>query len=143
MWTAAGIKANPDDIKNPNQLNDYILRNYEPKEENELQKYVLFVKQILRAKRGLPELFCLFDLLNADVPTLAEQCFDLLESLEIGLKDASEPIRVLVAKIIGILWAARDEAAFNDEVDYLMIVPQTTILHFVTRYFRSPVFCNH
>lgn len=116
LWTAAGIKSNPDDIKNSNQLNAYICRNYEAKEVNELQKYLLFVKQILRAKRGLPELLCLFDLLNADVPTLSEQCFDNLESFGLGLKDASEPTRVLVAKIIGILWAAGDEASFKEEV---------------------------
>lgn len=116
LWGAAGIKSNPDNTKHFNQLNRYIRKNYETNNDNEIQKYLEFVKQILRAKRGLIELSCLFDLLNAELEILTQQCSDLLDSFSVALKDVSEPTRVLVAKILGTLWAASDENVFNEQV---------------------------
>lgn len=116
LWGAAGIKSNPDNAKHLNQLNRYIRQNYATNDDNEMQKYVEFVKQILRAKRGLIELSCLFDLLNAELEILTQQCSDLLDSFGVALKDVSEPTRVLVAKILGILWAACAENVFKEQV---------------------------
>lgn len=87
------------------KLNAYIRHNYAPIDDNEIQKYLRLVKQILFAKRGNVELTCLNDLLNAELESLTKQCFDLLESFSLALKDVSEGTRVLVAEIVGILWA--------------------------------------
>lgn len=116
LWCAAGIRSSPDDPKHARQLNEYIRKNYELKEENDLQKYLIFIKQILRAKRGLIELSCLFDLLNSEVDILTHQCFDLLDSFGLALKDVSESTRVLVAKVVGVLWATSDDGLFNEQV---------------------------
>lgn len=116
LWGAAGIKSNPDNTKHLSQLNRYIRKNYNTNDDNEIQQYLEFVKQILRAKRGLIELSCLFDLLNAELEILTQQCSDLLDSFSVALKDVSEPTRVLVAKILGTLWAASDENVFNEQV---------------------------
>lgn len=64
-----------------------------------------FVKKILWAKRGVSELTCLHDLLNAEVEILSTQCFDLLEKFTSALRDVSEITRTLVAEIVGVLWA--------------------------------------
>lgn len=63
------------------------------------------VKQILIAKRGNVELICIYDLLNAELQSLNQQCSDLMESFALALKDVSEYTRVLVAQSIGILWS--------------------------------------
>lgn len=86
-------------------MNTYIQDNYEANEENFIQKYLILVKQILVAKRGNIELICIYDLLNAELQTLTQQCNDLLESFALSLKDVSEYTRILVSKSVGILWA--------------------------------------
>lgn len=116
LWTAAGVRSNPDEAKHKEKLNAYIRQNYQPNEENALQKYLEFIKHILRAKRGLIELSCLYDLLNADMQILTEQCFDLIVPLNAALKDVSEATRMVVAKNVGILWAANDISVFNEQI---------------------------
>lgn len=105
MWYSAGVKSSPNNSKVEPKLNGYIQSNYEANEDNFIQKYLILVKQILIAKRGNIELNCIYDLLNAELQPLTQQCYDLLESFSIALKDVSEYTRVLVAKTIGILWA--------------------------------------
>lgn len=63
------------------------------------------MKQILVSKRGNVELICIYDLLNVELQTLNQQCFDLRDSFALALKDVSEYTRVLVAQSIGILWS--------------------------------------
>lgn len=117
LWYSAGSKSSPNDLKNVPLLIAFIRRHYEPTESNETQKYLDLVKQILVAKRGLTELTCLYDLLNAELGTLTEQCLDLLENFALALKDVSETTRVLVAQIVGILWAIGNSLEkFNDVV---------------------------
>lgn len=77
----------------------------------------MLVKQILVSKRGNVELICIYDLLNAELQTLNEQCYDLRESFALALKDVSEYTRVLVAQSIGILWSIGTSLEhFNDYV---------------------------
>lgn len=80
------------------------------------------MKQILVAKRGNIELMCIYDLLNAEQQVLTQQCFDLLESLALSLKDVSEYTRILVAQSIGILWAVG-----SSPVEFNNYVSQCTI----------------
>lgn len=83
------------------------------------------VKQILMAKRGNVELICIYDLLNAELQSLNQQCADLMESFALALKDVSEYTRVLVAQSIGILWSigsSFDE--FNRYVSQRFYSPQ-------------------
>lgn len=80
------------------------------------------MKQILIAKRGNIELTCIYDMLNAELPSLTQQCFDLLESFAIALKDVSEYTRNLVAQIVGILWAIGSSVSeFNQYVSVTQI----------------------
>lgn len=117
LWYSAGAKSNPNNSKFVPKLNAYIQCNYKANEDNFLQKYLTLVKQILVAKRGNIELNCIYDLLNAELQPLTQQCFDLLESFAIALKDVSEYTRILVAKIIGILWAiGSSQNEFNQYV---------------------------
>lgn len=116
LWAAAGIRSNPDDGKHTEQLNTYIRQNYQSSPDNALQNYLEFIKRILRAKRGLIELSCVYDLLNAEKSSLTEQCFDLIATLGLALKDVSEATRIVVAKVVGILWSASDESVFNEQV---------------------------
>lgn len=105
LWYSAGVRSNPNNSKFVSKLNTYIQSNYKASEENFLQKYLVLVKQILVAKRGNIELICVYDLLNAELQTLTQQCSDLQESFALALKDVSEYTRILVAQSIGILWA--------------------------------------
>lgn len=117
LWYSAGIRSNPNNSKFVSKLNAYIRNNYESNEDNFIQKYMNLVKQILMAKRGNVELFCIYDLLNAELETLTKQCMDLLESFSLALKDVSEYTRVLVAKSVGILWATG--SSFDDFNKYV------------------------
>lgn len=83
----------------------YITDNYKPEPNNEIERYLHFVKKLLWAKRGHVELTCLHDLLNAEVEILSTQCFDLLEKFTGALRDVSENTRILVSEIVGVLWA--------------------------------------
>lgn len=105
LWYSAGMRTNPKTTKNAFKLNAYICDNYESKDDNFIQKYLLLVKQILIAKRGSTELMCIYDLLNAELEVLTKHCSDLLDSFALALKDVSEYTRVLVAQSVGILWA--------------------------------------
>lgn len=79
----------------------------------------MLVKQILIAKRGNIELICIYDLLNAELQLLRQQCSDLQESFALALKDVSEYTRILVAQSIGILWAIG--SSFNEFNGYVSI----------------------
>lgn len=105
LWFSSGVRSNPNNKKHVSKLNTYIRNNYDAAEDNFIQKYLMLVKQILISKRGNVELICIYDLLNAELKTLNEQCFDLRESFALALKDVSEYTRVLVAQSIGILWS--------------------------------------
>lgn len=81
------------------------------------------------AKRGNIELICVYDLLNAEVQTLTQQCSDLLESFSLALKDVSEYTRILGGKSIGILWAIDSTLEqFNGHVS-------------IFSYFQFKLFC--
>lgn len=117
LWYSAGIRSNPSSSKYVTKLNAYIRNNYESTEDNFIEKYLVLVKQILVAKRGNIELNCIYDLLNVELESLNEQCFDLRQSLALALKDVSEYTRVLVAKSLGILWSIGSSLEqFNDYV---------------------------
>lgn len=117
LWYSAGVQAQPGDLKHVNKLSAHITKHYNASETNELQKYLTFIKKILLAKRGTVELSCLYDLLNAETDVLAQQCFDLLESFDLALKDVSEGTRTVVAQIVGILWARGcSDAEFEEHV---------------------------
>lgn len=105
LWFSAGATDLSDEIREAPKLNAFIRENYVANDDNEIQKYLLLLKQILIAKRGSTELICLYDLLNAELEELSKQCYDLLDSFSIALKDVSERTRVLVSRIVGILWA--------------------------------------
>lgn len=117
LWYSSGIRSNPNNSKFSSKLNVYIQNNYETNEDNFIQKYLDLVKQILVAKRGNIELMCIYDLLNAEQQILIQQCFDLLDSFALSLKDVSEYTRKLVAQSIGILWAiGSSPVEFNNYV---------------------------
>lgn len=119
LWYSAGNRSDPNEPKHAPRLNAYIRSNYDPTDDNEIQKYLRLVKQILLAKRGNVELTCLNDLLNTESESLTKQCFDLLESFSLALKDVSEGTRVLVAEIVGILWAIGTTIVeFNGHVSF-------------------------
>lgn len=86
-------------------MNAYIRNNYSPTDDNAIQRYLSLVKKLLVAKRGNVELMCLNDLLNAELESLTKQCFDMMGSFSSALKDVSEGTRVLVAEIVGVIWA--------------------------------------
>lgn len=114
---SAGMVTDPSELRETGKLNDFIRKNYSSNGDNAIQKYLLFIKDILPAKRGSIELTCLNDLLNAELEELTKQCFDLLEIFIATLKDVTELTRVLVSQIVGILWAIGcDDNEFNSHV---------------------------
>lgn len=131
LWFSAGATDLSDELQEAPKLNAYIRENYGPTDDNGLQRYLLLLKQILPAKRGSTELMCLYDLLNAELETLSAQCRDLLESFALALKDVAERTRVLVSRIVGILWAIGTPISeFNVHVStfglrfFLLLLPQ-------------------
>lgn len=78
---------------------------------------------VLKAKRGIIELTCLYDILNASPRDLAVQCSELVENFSVALKDVSENTRVLVAQVHGILLAnEQTDKDFNDQVNISLIL---------------------
>lgn len=120
LWYSSGIRTNPNNSKHTPKLIAYIQKNYDVNDENFIQKYLSLVKNILLAKRGNIELICIYDLLNAEVQSLSQQCSDSLESFSLALKDVSEYTRILGAQSIGILWAIDSTLdGFNTHVIHL------------------------
>lgn len=118
LWFSAGAKTTPGDPKVTNKLCEFIEKNYHDGDaSNEIRRYLQLIVQVLKAKRGIIELTCLYDVLNASPQVLAGQCSELMENFAVALKDVSETTRVLVAQVQGILLAnEKTEKDFNDAV---------------------------
>ncbi|XP_055390335.1 proteasome-associated protein ECM29 homolog [Condylostylus longicornis] len=101
LWFSAGVKTPGNDENS--KLRDYILKNYEDSEENEINRYLNLVQTSVEAKRGQTNLLCLYDLLKASPGLLTKSQMHLLDPLAISLKDVSETTRINVAQIYGIL----------------------------------------
>ncbi|KAI9580609.1 hypothetical protein GQX74_011279 [Glossina fuscipes] len=128
---SAGAVCDPGDVKYLNKLKRYIISNYEESDNNELYKYVQFVKSSVEAKRCESNLLCLHDLLNAAPELLASSLLYLLEPLNTSLKDVAEIMRIQVAQVVGILRAyGFDDRKFDAYVkECLKALSQRSLEH--------------
>lgn len=86
LWYSAGAQTTPGDPKAANKLAEFIQKNYHNNDSsNEIRKYLQLIVHVLKAKRGIIELTCLYDILNASPRELAAQCSELMENFSIAL----------------------------------------------------------
>lgn len=129
LWYSAGSKAQPGNEKEIYLLSKYVEENYST--TGEIQKYLDFIKLLIKARGGFNELVCLLDLLNVAPDKLAPQALDMKEKLSESLKAVSEDIRILVGQLWGILFAyGEDDKHFDLEIlEIVTKLPQLSLEH--------------
>uniref|UniRef100_A0A182NSY2 TOG domain-containing protein n=1 Tax=Anopheles dirus TaxID=7168 RepID=A0A182NSY2_9DIPT len=114
---AAGVNTHPGDDTALFKLTAYLRRLIADGHRDTVVKYNDLVRRLVIARKGIAELTCLYDLVNGIPDELVEENRDLLLTLEGSLKETSEPTRVLIAKVYGVLLAyVNDDAEFDRQV---------------------------
>lgn len=130
LWFSAGCSGEPG---NDNEM--HVLREYIESLENSgnvehIEKFTRLIRNILVVKKGMTELSCLTSLLIAAPSVITKNNLDLRVILTPSLKEVNEGIRILIAKIYGILLAyGSDEKTFNDEISNLLKNSQKSLEH--------------
>ncbi|XP_058466922.1 proteasome-associated protein ECM29 homolog [Malaya genurostris] len=119
---SAGVNTHPDDDKETLKLTAF-LKKFVVESENEIvvRKYNNLIRKLIIVRKGITELTCLFDLVNSIPEVLAKENKDLLNTLGSSLKEISEPIRALIAKVFGVLLAYNsDEQELEVQIKELL-----------------------
>lgn len=126
LWYSAGSKNEPG--KDNDLLTTYIHQLADAGNIEHISKYTKLTRNFILAKKGFVELSCLADLLNAAPEIITNSNLDLIDILNMSLKEISETNRTLIAKILGVLVAyGTDDAKFNVEMKNLLNLQQKTL----------------
>lgn len=121
LWFSAGCSSEPGNDKDMCMLSDYIKNLNDNGNIEHVEKYLKLIRNVIVSKKGFTELSCLSDILTAapEIVTLYNSEFRGI--LGGSLREVNESIRVLIAKIYGILIAyGCDESTFYDEMKNLL-----------------------
>ena len=149
LWYSAGSKKEPG--KQNDLLSTYIHELSDTGNIEHISKYTKLTRNFILAKKGYVELSCLADLLNAAPEIITNSNLDLIEILNISLKEISETNRTIIAKILGVLVAyGTDDVKFKGEVKNLLNLQQKTlelqhgsILAFSNAIYNRVLFYQH
>uniref|UniRef100_A0A182JBI6 TOG domain-containing protein n=1 Tax=Anopheles atroparvus TaxID=41427 RepID=A0A182JBI6_ANOAO len=120
MLFNAGVTTHPGDDEEMFKLTAFLRKLVAAGHRDTIVKYNDLVRRLVIARKGITELTCLYDLVNGIPDVLVEENRDLLLTLESSLKEISEPTRILIAKVYGILLAyVSDDAEFDRQVKEL------------------------
>ncbi|XP_050079558.1 proteasome-associated protein ECM29 homolog [Anopheles maculipalpis] len=113
----AGVTSHPSDEETFFKLTAFLRKLIAEGNRETVVKYNDLVRRLVIARKGISELTCLYDLVNGIPDALVEENRDLLLTLEGSLKETSEPTRVLIAMVYGVLVAyVSDDAEFDRQV---------------------------
>uniref|UniRef100_A0A1S4H7M0 Uncharacterized protein n=1 Tax=Anopheles gambiae TaxID=7165 RepID=A0A1S4H7M0_ANOGA len=113
----AGVSTHPGDDESLYKLTAFLRKLVAEGQRDTVVKYNDLVRRLVIARKGISELTCLYDLVNGIPDALVEENRDLLLTLESSLKETSEPTRVLIARVYGVLLAyVSDEPEFERQV---------------------------
>uniref|UniRef100_A0A182P7H4 TOG domain-containing protein n=1 Tax=Anopheles epiroticus TaxID=199890 RepID=A0A182P7H4_9DIPT len=113
----AGVNTHPGDDESLYKLTAFLRKLIADGHRETVVKYNDLVRRLVIARKGISELTCLYDLVNGIPDALVEENRDLLLTLESSLKETSEPTRVLIAMVYGVLLAyVSDETEFERQV---------------------------
>uniref|UniRef100_A0A182W1W8 TOG domain-containing protein n=1 Tax=Anopheles minimus TaxID=112268 RepID=A0A182W1W8_9DIPT len=113
----AGVTSHPSDDETLFKLTAFLRKLIAEGHRDTVVKYHDLVRRLVIARKGISELTCLYDLVNGIPDALVEENRDLLLTLEGSLKETSEPTRVLIAMVYGVLIAyVSDDAEFDRQV---------------------------
>ncbi|XP_058129433.1 proteasome-associated protein ECM29 homolog isoform X1 [Anopheles ziemanni] len=121
MLFNAGVNKHPSvDDEDTFKLTAFLRKLVADGHRDTIVKYHDLVRRLVIARKGITELTCLYDLVNAIPDELVEENRDLLLTLEASLKEISEPTRILIAKVYGILLAyVSNDEEFDRQVKEL------------------------
>lgn len=128
LWFSAGCTTEPGTESEMHILTAFITKLNETGNIEHIEKFMKLIRNVISAKKGFVELSCLSDLLTAAPDIITKNNVDLRSSLSGSLREVNETIRILIAKIYGILLAyGSDENSFNDEIKSLANLPQKSL----------------
>ena len=120
LWFSAGGTTEPGTEKEISSLSEYILKLNATGNVEHIEKFMKLIRNVIIAKKGFVELSCLSDLLTAAPEIITKNNLDLRSTLSQSLREVNETIRMLIARIYGILLAyGEDEKSFNSEISSL------------------------
>ncbi|XP_065083000.1 proteasome-associated protein ECM29 homolog [Ochlerotatus camptorhynchus] len=125
----AGVNTHPNDDKEMIKLTGF-LKHFVAESSNEavIHKYNDLIRRLIIVRKGITELTCLYDLVNGVPEVLAKENKDLLNTLGLSLKEISEPTRVLIAKVYGILLAYNsDESELESQIKDLLALANKSL----------------
>lgn len=128
IWFSAGCTTEPGTESEMHVLSEYITKLDQEGNIEHIEKFMKLIRNVITAKKGFVELSCLSDLLTASPDIITKNNLDLRSTLSNSLREVNESIRMLIAKIYGILLAyGSDEKAFNDEIKSLANTSQKSL----------------
>ena len=128
LWFSAGCTTEPGTESEMHLLSSFITKLDETGNIEHIEKFMKLIRNLIAAKKGFVELSCLSDLLTAAPAIITKNNLDLRSTLSGSLREVNESIRMLIAKIYGILLAyGSDEKGFNDEIKSLKSTSQKSL----------------
>jgi proteasome component ECM29 len=128
LWFSAGGTSEPGTENEIHLLSDYITKLDAAGNVEHIEKFMKLIRNVIVAKKGFVELSCLSDLLTAAPAIITKNNLDLRSTLSQSLREVNETIRMLIARIYGILLAyGADEKSFSDEVKSLASTSQKSL----------------
>lgn len=128
LWFSAGCSTEPGTESEMHVLSAFITKLDEAGNVEHIEKFMKLIRNVITAKKGFVELSCLSDLVAAAPAIITRNHLDLRSTLSGSLREVNETIRMLIAKIYGILLAyGSDEKAFNDEIRSLTSTSQKSL----------------
>jgi proteasome component ECM29 len=130
LWFSAGCSSEPGSENEMHILSEYIENLDKNQNIEHIEKFTKLIRNILVVKKGMTELSCLSSLIVAAPLVITKNNLDLRTTLTSSLKEVNESVRMLIAKIYGILLAyGSDEKSFNDEIKNLLNNSQKSLEH--------------
>lgn len=129
LWFSSGCSTEPGSEKEIHILSDYIAELDRKGNVEHIEKFTKLLRNIIVVKKGLVELSCLSDLLTAAPLIVTRYNLDLRSVLSYSLREVNESVRIVIAKIYGILvaYGSEDTKDFNSEIKNLLNMSQKSL----------------
>ena len=128
LWFSAGCTSEPGSDSEMHVLSEYIAKLDSTGNIEHIEKFMKLIRNVIAAKKGIVELSCLSDLLTAAPAIITKNNLDLRSILSNSLREVNETIRMIIARIYGILLAyGSDDKSFNEEIRSLLSTSQKSL----------------
>lgn len=129
LWFSSGCSTEPGTEKEMHILSAYIAELDKNGNVEHIEKFSKLLRNIILVKKGMVELSCLSDLLTAAPLIVTRYNMDLRAILAYSLREVNESVRILIARIYGILvaYGSEDTKDFNSEIKSLLNMSQKSL----------------